>query len=234
MALTVAELEADIALVGGFDPDDESADIAKYRLAGLRAIARAGAWTWLRKSFSFTMEDDVYQYDMTDSTYNMDDLFRLDTKSIRSSGSTTVLTWRTLTQIDARLGPQWKDDDTDATQPIQATRVGNELWLAPKPGTEFIAATPTLHGYGWRREPTSGNLYIPEEFSQFAVNAALAFGLRADDDPEWREFFKIFQENILEMRGTTLNVGELDKVESPDWSTYDYDGWDSGDYYPSY
>lgn len=211
MSTTFAQLQAEVAAVLGIDNTDEATNAARATKAGLRAISRAGAWEWLHAVGSpITLTAGTYEYSLAS------DIFRIDTKSIRTGGRNTVLTWRTQKWLDEYLEPDWKDSGSDNGTPQYATRFGTKLWLARKPDSSFAANT-CKYIY-WRSEPSSGNLYLPEEFTDVAVQAALAYWWLAEDDnraesqlSKWNNFY------LPELRGSKLDMNFEDQMYSPDW-----------------
>ena len=167
---------------------------------------------------------------MTAGTYEYSlasDLFRIDTKSIRTGGRSTVLSWRTQRWIDEYLEPDWKDSDSVNGTPQYATRFGTKLWLARKPDTTYAANT--IKYLYWRSDVSTGALYLPDDFLDVAVQAALAYWYLAEDDPrsesqlaKWNNFY------LPELRGSKLDMNFEDQMYSPDWMFHTSDGMDGG------
>lgn len=236
MAVTIDDLETEIASVGGFDATEEASTITRFAIAGLRQISLAGAWPWLKAAFNFDLVEGQYAYDIP--TYVGADAMRLDVQSLRFGGDRAPLTWTRAEAIDTHLGAEWKADATPDGSVEFAARMGNELWLARKPSDTWIASKPTLYGYYFRREPTTdgATLYLPDEFLPCALHASLAYGWLAEDDPRASEMMMRFEQTDLpRMRGFQQQIGDFDRLEEPDWMRYGHEGWGNyGDDFPGY
>ena len=225
MAITFEDLETEIARVGGLDTDgtDDATSAEAWAKAGLRKLARAGAWPWLRYAWTYTFV--ALDYDIAISSL-ASDLWRIDTRSLRYGGKGTHLAWGTPESIDGRVGFDWRENTIGGT-PLYATRMGVELWIAPKPSATFVASNPTLYGYGWRSEPSTGTLYLPEEFLEVAVDAGLSFGWAEEDDPRAVEKERMFRQvHLPEMMSLHMDVGDLDRMFGPSWSYNAYESID--------
>lgn len=212
--MTFAELQAEVAAVLGIDNTDEATNAARFTKAGLRAISRAGAWEWLRAHYGtgITTVPGTYAYSLPS------DLYRIDTRSIRTGGINSYLQWRKANWLDEYLGPDWKDSGADNGTPQYATRVGSSLWIARKPDSTWAAANTKIYFYYWRSEPSSGTLYLPDDLADVAVQAALTYGYLAEDDgraesqlAKWNNFY------LPELRGSKLDMNFEDQMYSPDW-----------------
>lgn len=219
---TFTELSQEVARIGGLEYANESASSDAWAKAGLRAIARAGAWPWLKASFELSLVADQYAYNFSDIA---SDLFRLNTRTIRYGGPNSFLRWVDEDTVDADLGPAWKDSGTDGGTPKYVFRFGNQLWLAKKPSAEFVASNAKIYGYYWREENFSGTLYLPDPFFECAVVASLAHGWAEEDDPRCEQYKGIWRNDSLpQMYGTTLDVGARDRMDPPTWAHYTYEG----------
>lgn len=239
---TFDQLSQEVANIGGLEYAAESAKANAWAKAGLRHIARCAPWPWLRAQFSIALVADTYEYAF--STY-LSDCFRLDTRSVRyGAGREARLRWRNDDFIDAFYGPGWKDSGGVAGNPEFVTRFGNALWVARKPSVAFIASNPTLYGKYWRTENYDGTLYLPDEFFECAVHAALAHGWAEEDDARAEQYKQLFKtQDLVEMMGATLDVGAEDRMQIPAWAHHPYEGindlddeasWGYGDSYGSY
>lgn len=217
MSTTFAQLQAEVAAVLGIDNTDEATNAARFTKAGLRAISRAGAWEWLRTHYSTGIVPvaGTYSYSLPS------DLYRLDTRSIRTGGINSYLSWRKANWIDEYLGPDWKDSAADNGTPQYATRVGNNLWIARKPDSTWAAANTKIYFYYWMTEVSTGTLMLPDEYVDIAVQAALAYAYLSEDDSrsesqlaKWNNFY------LPELRGTKLDMNFEDQMNSPDWMTF--------------
>lgn len=225
---TFAALSADVAAVGGLDYATEQTTSDRWTKAGLRMLNQAGAWEWLHAHTSFSFANADYDYNFSAIA---SDLFRIDARSIRYGDSATYLQWGHIQAIDEALGPDWKDSGAKGT-PQYATRVGNALWVATVPNAAFVADNPTGYFYYWRYENYTGTLYLPEDFYDCALDAALAQGYLQEDDPRATEMLsRVLQVHLPSMRGAKMDIGARDKMELPRWareadSVLDYgDGW---------
>lgn len=211
MATTFAQLQAEVAAVLGIDNTDEATNAARFTKAGLRAIERAGAWEWLHaEGTAITLTAGTYSYSLAS------DLFRIDTRSIRTGGRSTILSWRKQAWLDEYLEPDWKDSATANGTPQYATRVGNSLWIARKPDSTYAANT--IKYLYWRSDVSSGTLYLPDPYVDIAVQAALIYSYLAEDDvraesqlAKWNNFY------LQELRGAKLDMHFEDQLYSPDW-----------------
>lgn len=223
MSLTFASLQTEVARRGGIDETDEADTAAAWTRAGLNHISLAGAWTWLKAHF--TLPESGSQTAGDYSWALPADCFRVAVKTVRYGGKETFLAYRRIDFIDNYYGPDWKDASADNGTPRLITRVGNELWTAPKPSAAHLTSYPSLMGYYWRREPASGTLYLPDEFREAAVCAALAEGWLQEDDPRAEKQLDRFEKYWCpRMMGATLDVGAGDNVESPGWMDQAYEG----------
>lgn len=223
MALTFASLQTRVARRGGIDETDEATTAADWVKAGLNHISLMGAWSWLKTSLTLPASGSQTAGDYSYALPT--DFFRLAAKSVRYGGKETKLVYRRIDWIDDYLGPDWKDSGSDNGTPRFITRVGNELWVAPKPSQDHLDDYPYLYGYYWRREPSSGTLYLPDEFEEAAICAALAEGWLQEDDPRAdQQLRRLEQYWYPKMLGTTLEVGAGDQVEPAEWMNQPYDG----------
>ena len=221
---TFLELYTEVASLGGIAVSDEAASASAWAKGGLRAIARAGAWEWLRAQGDATLAAGTYLYDFET------DFFRLDCKTVRYGGSGTGLDYRRMNWIDANLDPDWKDAATANGTPFYCSRFGNQLVVAAKPSAAFVAAHPTLYYYYWRTEAYSGALYLPDEFLEVAVQASLAYGMLQENDGRADSLLQRFNQIYLpEMRGARLDIGSNDEVMPPDWMLDGGSAWAYGD-----
>lgn len=234
MSTTFSDLKTEIARLGGLGSSDDDTDsAAAWGKGGLRMIGRAGAWPWLRRTISVTLVADQYNYDLADIA---SDLWRIDTKSLRTGGFNSYLDWNIIEAIDHELGPDWKNSSTDSGTPEYACRFGTELWIAGKPSSTFVSSNPRLYGYGWRYENwdedssvNNGNLLIPDVFFEIAVEASLAYGFTEEDDPRANDCLMRARQMIREeMMGAKLDVGADDRMFPPDWA---YHSWAALDDY---
>ena len=230
MATTFAQLQAEVSAVLGIDDTDESTNAARFTKAGLRAISRAGAWEWLHTYYSTGITTTTGDYDYALPT----DLYRLDTRSVRTGGRESYLGWRNIRWIDGHLGVDWKDSGSDNGTPEYVTRLGNNLWIATKPSLTWVTANAKLYFYYWLTEVSSGTLYLPDEYLDVAVQAALIYGMISEDDPRADSMLQRWQQVYLpELRGSKLDMHSGDQVLSPSWfdNTDDSGGTDAGDGY---
>ena len=212
MAITFDQLATEVARIGGIDDSDESAAGDAWTKGGLRAISRMGTFPWLKARGKFALSDGTFEYafsaNLNPAGAASNDIFRLDTKSFRYGGWNTYLAWERAERIDANLGPDWKDDSDDTNTPEYVTRFGNNIWIAQKPGASFVADYPHLHFYYWRSEPSTGDLYLPPELTEIAVDFALAYGWYQEDDPRAIEKQRICETSHREtLLGITFDVG---------------------------
>lgn len=236
MAITWGAFKDEVAALGQLDTVDDANMVSVWAKGGLNRYVNAGAFVWLKNTFEVTLVEGQYSYpfnghDGDDTDDFATDLFRFDTKSLRFGGKRTYLIWTpSHLALDASLGPDWKDSATDNAGLQYATRFGNNLWVAKKPSASFIADHPTLYGYYWRSENTengdAGILYLPDTFLEHVVIAALAYGLKTEDDPEWSRYQDLWRTVYLpEMFSATLDVGANDQMLTPNWANYDHDGF---------
>ena len=211
---TFATLSADVAAVGGLDYTSESVTSDRWAKGGLRMINRSGAYEWLHAYTSFSWVADQYNYPFSTIA---SDLFRIDTKSIRFGGSDSFLSWGHINRIDDILGVSWKDGAGLGT-PLYATRVGNSLWVATVPDAAFVSDYPSVFFYTSPTENYTGEIYLPEEFYDIAIDAALAFGFTQENDPRSREFQDRFRvTHIPAMFGAKMDIGNRDRLQTPEW-----------------
>ena len=207
MANTFAQLSADVAAVGGLDYGEEQTTSDRWAKGGLRMIGRAGAWEWLRAHTSFSLTAGTYNYAFSTIA---SDLFRIDTRTVRV-GASTYLEWGRIQNIDEFLGPDWKDAGADRETPAYVTRVGNSLWVARIPD-----AVATVSFYYFRSEAYDGNLYLPDELYECAIEASLAFGFTQEDDPRADSMLQRFTSvHLPEMRSARLDIGRRDRMSLP-------------------
>ena len=222
MSITFAQLQAEVSAVLGIDDTDEATNAARFTKAGLRAISRAGAWEWLHTYYStgITTVAGTYAYALPT------DLYRIDTRSIRTGGRNSFLGWRRQGWIDDQLGPDWKDSGSDNGTPQYATRVGNNLWVATKPSQTWVSSNALIYFYYWLSEPASGTLYLPDSYVDVAVQAALCYAYLAEDDPRADSMLNRWQNVYLpELRGAKLDMGDGNRMNDTAWMTDDdYDG----------
>ena len=211
MSTTFAQLQAEVAAILGIDNTDEATNATRYTKAGLRAIGRAGAWEWLHATAApVTLVAGTYDYALES------DLFRIDTRSIRTGGKDSFLKWRKSDWIDGYLGPDWLDAAVGNGTPEYVTRYGNNIRIARKPDSTFAANT--LKYQYWRSEPATGTLYLPDEFVDIAVQASLIYGMVAEDDPRSDGMLQKWNNVWLpEMRGVKFNMNDGDQINAPDW-----------------
>ena len=228
--MTFAEVQSEVQRVGGLDSSiaADTTSGAAWTAMGLRAIVRAAPWSWLRRTIEITLVGDTYEYAFSDFA---SDLFRLDAKSIRYGGKDDYLEWGAIESVDDVLGPDWKDSGTDAGTPEYVTRFGNNIWVAKKPSDDFVASYPILYGYGWRNEPSSGELYLPDPYFEVAVEASLAYGWYEEDDPRAQEKLAHLHRVLLpEMMGAQLDINAGDRLQEPAWMSHSRDNFeDYGD-----
>ena len=214
MANTFAQLSADVAAVGGLDYSTESTTSDRWAKGGLRRLSRAGAWEWLRAHTSFALTAGDYSYALSAIA---SDFIRADTRTLRYAG--TYLEWGSAQAIDEKLGPDWKEAvAADHGTPQYATRVGQEIWVGKIPSVSFVASNPSIYLYYYRSEAFSGNLYLPDDFYDCAVDAALAFGFTQEDDPRAGEMLqRVEQVHLPAMRAARLDIGQGDRMATPLW-----------------
>jgi hypothetical protein len=230
VAINFTEFTTEVARVGGLGTStDDGTSATAWAKGGLRMICRAAAFPWLRVAWELTLVEGTYNYAFSGISAV---LWRIDAQSLRYGGKGCELVWGSVAAIDAALGPNWKDSDAGNVTPQYAARFGADLWIAGKPSAAHIAAHPKIMGYGWQQENfaktatiNSGNLLLPDEFIEIAVECALAFGFTEEDDPraevKMSMATKLIREDIM---GCRLDVGTGDRMLPPDWAYHQYDG----------
>jgi len=206
---------------------DEEQDIQHWVTAGIERVENEMAWPHLGDDFTITLAADTYEYDLPNSIY------RIDEESMRYAGEGSYLKHeRRPANIDGVLGPTWRDSGTDASTPEYWCLVGQKLWIGPKPSTAFVAANPTIYGYGWKSdlyaisqisdttdstEVDAVSLFVPLFLRELYVMAALAEGLQQEDDPEWRAIDDKYNNIIIRIRGDQNVVRVNTRPQVPDW-----------------
>uniref|UniRef100_A0A6H1ZCF4 Uncharacterized protein n=1 Tax=viral metagenome TaxID=1070528 RepID=A0A6H1ZCF4_9ZZZZ len=231
---TFTELKTEVSRASGMGKSSADVEnVAAWAKGGLRMIGRAAAWPWLRRSITVTLVADQHNYAFSTIA---SDLWRIDTKSLRYAGRDSYLAWGDPEQLDNQLGPDWKDSTGTSGTPQYACRFGVELWIASKPSTTFVASYPSVYGYGWRNENytgdstiNGGNLLLPDEFFEIAVESSLAFGFLAEDDP--RAGTELNRARMMireEMMGAAIDLGAHKQMIVPGWARQ---SWSSTDDY---
>jgi len=190
---------------------DEEADVQHWAQAGIERVENEMAWDHLGDDFTITLVEDQYKYDFPDAFYKFDE------ESLRYAGEGSYLKHeRRPANIDGILGPTWRDAATDPSTPEYWALQGPKIWIGPKPSATFVAANPTVYGYGWKSDlfainaitdPTDSaevnavSLLMPAYLVELYVQAALAEGLQQEDDPDWVRIDDKFTNNIIRIRG---------------------------------
>ncbi len=190
---------------------DEEADVQRWTEAGIERVENELPWNHLRGNMEITLVADTYSYAIPNG------FRRPDAESLRWGGEGSYLIYKRRPEnIDGAIGPQWKDTATTASQPIYWAESGPNLFIGPKPDTDFVAANPTLYGYGWqtdlytianlvdatdKTEVDALTLLVPLWLRELYVIAALCEGLQQEDDSDWNNMENKYEKIIVKYRG---------------------------------
>ena len=225
MALTWGEYKTRIAARSHKDLDrtEEDEDVGRWAKAGIEALEAEDSWSWLYQDFTITMVADTYSYDWPSG------LEKFDANTFRYGGSGSYLSYaRRVENIDNYLGPNWRDTSGSTGTPAYFADFGRKIWIAQKPSAGFVTANPTLYFYGYTSDltaveatPTSSTtLLIPFRAANVYVEAALMVGLQQEDDPDWKHYQGVFENNIQRLRGFDVSVASTDEVLLPEFTQY--------------
>ena len=187
---TFADLRRHVADLGHWNITSETlvdyARVTRACHAGLRRIARLGAFTWLDSDAEIDLVADTYKYPIPPLVNRVDTrtFLLLTDNNTRSSG----LHWRHgIHGLNREHGPTWRFDPARRGVPLHVTIVGVEMWVAPVPSEAGKVVFETTVG-----ESEDGHLRLPDFFFDCAVHAALAEGLKGKDDDDQAYYEKLF------------------------------------------
>lgn len=239
--MTPAELKTDVALrvhkdISTADTDDDQ-DVESWVLQSIRHISGSVGQDWECQKKEWTLSSASTPA-LTGNTYaySLRTLFgtaglkyrKLQSDAIRYGG--TMLEYvDEMEEIDRRLGPAWKDV-ADGGSPRYASVMGNNLILAPVPGTSF-AAQKTIAGYYYAEEKledadgdTAGDwkneeLMLFDDLRFFVVELAVVFGLQQEDDSNYGRALDTWErKHMTELRGYDQSPHSNEQLEGPLWA----------------
>ena len=178
--------------------------------AGLRRINRLGRWQWLHTTGELEVVTGTYRYPQPAG------LDRMLTESffiLRNETEIIELAWgRDLTTLNAEYHRTWRFSDDRRARPQHVIASGREFWLAPVPDDD---SSGTLHFEYYSGESSNPDtlLRLPDQYFDAAVHAALAEGLKNQDDTEQDRYEQLFMEvDVKDLLSDNVYLGANDQM----------------------
>ena len=198
---------------------DDDTHVNYWLRQAIRYVQQVNDWPCHKTIFSITLTADDYDYDLTTLLTRFR---KIDGSSVRSNKR--FYAWvDEIEEIDAQLGPAWKDSASGGGTPQFASLMGQQLILAQKPDAAFVASNPTVDGYYFMGEDVTSaswlttELKLYEDFFDDIIEMALIYGLQQEDDSEFRSQMSYWVNHRLPgLRGYDPTVLSNEVISGPD------------------